>query len=347
MKYHQLSERERYQIEAGIALGMSPDQIAKRIKRHRSTIFRELKRNARIRRGGYGAMSAQSGYDIRRYRRSRPKKKIRGNLKKRIDTLIQRKWSPEQISGRLKFEKKASVGVETIYRYLYEDRKNGGSLWKNLRHRRAKRRKRFPSPRWPKQIPRIPAENRPSAIQNRQRVGDFERDMIVGSDRRGFLLTVVDRKSKLLRIRKADHLKARYIHKRTIQSLRGLQVRSITNDNGVEFLRHDTTSKTLGAPIYFTRPYASWERGTVENTNKLIRQYFPKLTNFKEISYEKIKMVQNALNHRPRKTLGFRTPMEAYTEEILSKKPKFKVALDSRIYQKTRINHCPKVFIYL
>jgi IS30 family transposase len=316
MKYHQLSEVERYQIEAGIALGISLSDIAIKIKRHRSTLFREIKRNGHITQEGYLGTSAHGSYCIRR-QKCKPRNKIRGNLKSYIENRIRMKWSPEQIVGRLRLEKNTSIGVETIYRYIYRDRKNEGTLWLNLRHRRSRRKRRIPHPRWPKKISRIPAETRPIEITERRRTGDFERDIIVGRKRSGYLLTLVDRKSKLVRLRKSLVLRPKHIHKVTIRSLKGLAPLSLTNDNGVEFLEHAMTANALNIPVYFTRPYASWERGTVENTNKLIRQYFPKSSNLKEISHAQIKVVQNALNQRPRKTLGFRTPNESHFEERL------------------------------
>jgi transposase, IS30 family len=311
LNYRQLTLQDRYQIEAGIALGMSIEDIASQLGRHRSTIFRELRRNGRLLREGYCASSAQLQYHWRRDRGG-PRLKIRGQLKRWVDDRIRRKWSPEQITGRLKLEKKGSLGTETVYRYLLRDRSSGGELWKNLRHSCSRRKPRFPHPRWPRSIPRHAAENRPKVIDERRRKGDFERDLIVGKGRSGYLMTLVDRKTKLVRLVQPRCLEASEIHQVTLRAVRGLKVRSLTNDNGVEFVAHKRTSRVLKAPIYFTRPYASWERGTVENTNKLIRQYFRKNASFKEITRAQIEMVQTQLNQRPRKSLGFRSPMEAH-----------------------------------
>jgi IS30 family transposase len=207
-------------------------------------------------------------------------------------------------------KKKETIGTETIYRYLLRDKCHGGTLWKNLRHARSRRKKRYGYHRWPTQIPRNAAADRPQIIDERKRNGDFERDLIVGAARSGYLLTLVDRRSKLVKLVGLQNNKAELIHVETVKHLENLNAKSITNDNGCEFAYHIKTAKELKIPIYFTRPYASWERGTVENTNKLIRQYFPKKTNLKELSYEKIKMVETLLNARPRKQLGYRTPIE-------------------------------------
>jgi transposase, IS30 family len=311
MNYHQLTQAERYQIEAGVALGLSIQEISLRLGRHRSTLFRELKRNAHMYREGYSALYSQSQYERRRTR-CRRKFLIRGGLKKWINERLQIQWSPEQITGRRRIEGRSGIGVETIYRYLYREKSKGSVLWLNLRHARSSgRRRRFKPLRWPKSISRPGLNQRPQVIEKRKRFGDFERDLIVGTQRQGYILTIVDRKTKLTRLVKIKAPRAEEVHQATVAALKRLKVKSITNDNGFEFTNYKQTSKDLKAPIYFTRPYASWERGTVENTNKLIRQYFPKPMNLKEVSRENIKMVEMVLNYRPRKLLGFRTPIEA------------------------------------
>jgi IS30 family transposase len=311
LKYRQLSELERYQIDAGIAIGMSIADIARKIDRPRCTVFRELKRNAHISREGYSAIYSCQQYDQRR-EKCRPRFKIQGEMKRWIDSRLKDKWSPEQIVGRARLDQRPIVGVETIYRYIYRDRKQGGELWKNLRHIRKTRKKRFPTPRWPKSLPRAPIDDRPQEANDRERLGDFERDLIVGRERRSYVLTIVDRKSRLVRLAKIARNTAEEVHIATLKALKGLDLRSLTNDNGCEFIRYEKTANALNTPIYFTRPYASWERGTVENTNKLIRQYVPKNSTIQEISDEQIKMVEMVLNDRPRKTLGYRTPKEVH-----------------------------------
>lgn len=306
--YHQLTLFERYHIETGILLGLSITEISRRIGRHRSTVFREIKRNGHVRREGYSANASDQKYYERRTRQGRTK--IDRAMQSEIDEKIKQKWSPEQIVGRFKLESKPIVSVETIYRYLYRDKIKGGVLWKNLRRSNGKRKKRFPRTPWPSRNQRLGIELRPQEIESRSRVGDFERDTMVGAGRSGYLLCMVDRKSKLTRLAKVKSLHAHVVHKATVMALKKLKPKSITNDNGLEFSGHLKTAKILKLPIYFTRPYASWERGTVENTNGLVRQYFNKATDFTEVSDEKIKMVEMALNRRPRKTLGYRTPLE-------------------------------------
>lgn len=311
VNYRQLSEVDRYQIEAGIAFGMTITEISRRIKRHRSTVFRELRRNGHLTREGYSALSASQDFRKRR-KVCRPEFKIKGTLKTWIDEKLRAQWSPEQIVGRAQLEGRDMVGIETIYRYVYRDKLRGGALWKNLRHRRPKRKNRFREQRWPERIPRPSIDERPQVINQRERVGDFERDLIVGKERKGYLLTIVDRKTNFVKIVKIAAPKAKLVHDATIGCLQKITVKSLTNDNGCEFMDYHKTKAALGdIPIYFTRPYASWERGSVENMNKLIRQYFPKHQRLDRTHYGKIKMVEALLNQRPRKKLAYRTPIEA------------------------------------
>lgn len=309
MKYHHLTIKERYQIEAGITLGMSISSIARKLGRHRSTVFRELKRNGNISLEGYSPLYSQTQYSQRRAQ-SKRKYKIKGALKKWVDNRLKLQWSPDQIAGRRCLEYGEILGVQTIYRYLLRDKEQGGTLWTNLRHCKARRKKRYGYHRWPTKIPRKSASERPQVIEQRRRDGDFERDLMVGAGRQGYAMAIIDRKTKLLKLVALKNNKAELIHVETLKQLKNMKVKSITNDNGVEFSSHIKTAKELGVPIYFTRPYASWERGTVENVNKLVRQYLPKKTNFKEVSREKIKMVETLINSRPRKQLGYRTPAE-------------------------------------
>lgn len=310
-RYRQLTLVERYQIQAGIDLGLNISEIARQVKRHRSTVFRELKRNGHLTLEGYSALYSQQQYERRR-EKCRRAFIVEGSTKAWVDERLKLQWSPEQISGRRKLEGLSSIGVETIYRYLWRNKQRGGTLWHNLRHSSNRRRRRFKFSRWPASTnPRLAAENRPSIIEKRKRFGDFERDLIVGRHQASQIMTLVDRKTKFVKLAKLERKTAEVVHRETLQALKGIEVKSLTNDNGCEFIAHQITAKALGVPIYFTRPYASWERGTVENTNKLIRQYFPKKTNLKEIPDEKIQMVEMLLNHRPRKQLGYKTPIEA------------------------------------
>lgn len=309
MRYSHLTPKERLIIALGFELNKPFSEIAKVIGRHRSTIFREHKRHA-TKKYGYCNGVAEMRYDENR-RRCRKRFRIHGSLKLYIENRLKKQWSPEQIVGRRKLENRSRLSRETIYRFVYRERLQGGNLYLNLRRGRRKRRRRFPRYRWDAKRPSI--ASRPKVVNSRVRVGDFERDLVVGNRAcKDAILTMVDRKSKLVRLEKLRNSSAREAHEATVRASNGLRVHSITNDNGHEFARFRDTASTLKAKIFFSRPYASWERGTVENTNGLLRQYFPKGTNFNEITNGNLRDVVRRLNKRPRKNLGFATPEEVH-----------------------------------
>lgn len=308
--YRHLSSEEKDIIELGQRLRKSSREIAFVVGRHHSTIAREIKRSIPFKPAGYSAMISQELYENRR-RKGGPRRKILGNFKRWITAKIKLQWSPEQIVGRAIHEGHPKVSVETVYRFLYRNKELGGELWKNLRRSRPKRKRRFPRHTWRKNRPGL--EQRSTGATDRSEDGHFERDLIEGPREIGSaMLTVVDRRSRLVRIQKLENKWASGVHRATMKALWGLKVRSMTNDNGVEFSAFDKTSKALRAPVFFTRPYASWERGSIENMNGLIRQYFPKKSNLKEFTRAEIKHVEKLLNHRPRKTLGWLTPHEVH-----------------------------------
>jgi IS30 family transposase len=311
MNYQQLTRDERYQISAYLKCKKTNPEIAIELKRHRSTIWREKSRNSGRR--GYRPKQAQLKSELRRQDRVYFEKlTIEHEALIREKLLLQ--WSPEQICGRLCLEGYESLCPETIYRFIKRDKKDGGQLWINLRWSSRRRRKRFGSINRQGHLKnRVSIEDRPEIIGKRERLGDYERDTVIGKNHKGSLLTIVDRVSKKVFIGKLSKKGSKQAHHKTVHLLTKNKVHpicSITNDNGKEFADHERTSKALGAPIYFTHPYTSQERGTNENTNGLIRQYFPKLTDLRTVSIYKIKKVVNLLDLRPRKSLGFRTPLE-------------------------------------
>lgn len=308
--YRHLNSTERSIISLGCLLEKSTREIAFVVGRHHSTIAREIIRGSPDKRFGYSNLIARVEYEKRR-RKGGPRRKIQGNFHRWIVAKLKQQWSPEQIVGRAHREGKPCISIETIYRFVYRDRKLGGELWKNLRRCRKKRKPRFPRHTWRKTRPGL--DERPLAAEKRREAGHFERDLIEGPRATGSsLLTIVDRKSRLVRIEPLKQKWASEVHHATLRAFYRLQVRTLTNDNGMEFSAFEQTVRELKAPVFFTRPYASWERGSIENMNGLIRQYFPKQKNLKEISYEDIQRVQRLLNSRPRKTLGFLTPQEVH-----------------------------------
>lgn len=310
--YRHLTFEDRIYIEVWRWERKSLRYMASRLGVHPSTISRELKRGATGSLGmGYRADLAE------RRRRAEGAKKGRslrlvGELKELVIELIKRDWSPEQISGRLKLERGICVSHETIYSFVKADRNQGGSLYLHLRHGRRRRRKRFAVPRVRTDIlNRRHISTRPRVINERKRVGDWERDLMFCQSRKSALMTFVERKTLFTVLRRVESKSPKEIADRTVAAMSKVICRSITNDNGFEFRCHEQESQQLGVPIYFTNPYSSWEKGTCENMNGLIRQYFPKQQYLKDLTDEKIAEVEQLLNSRPRKRLGFHTPLEA------------------------------------
>ena len=286
--------------------------IAKEIGVHKSTISRELKRN----RGKKGYRPKQA--NIKAYtRRLQAAKfiKLTPYLVTIIDEMIQHELSPEQVSGRLKRNHNIKISHETIYKHLVIDKATGGTLYKHLRRFNKKYKKRYGSYDRRGQIPdRVSIDKRPAIVDAKTRIGDWETDTIIGKNHKGAILTIVDRKSKITLMHKLPNKRADLITDAMVNLLLPYQnkVYTITTDNGKEFAKHKEIAKKLKANVYFAHPYHSWERGLNENTNGLIRQYFPKKLNFDEITQKEIQFVMNRLNNRPRKLLGFATPNEVF-----------------------------------
>jgi IS30 family transposase len=234
-----------------------------------------------------------------------------------IERLLREQWSPEQISWRLQLEGQRTVSHERIYLYIYADKRRGGLLHLHLRSQK-KQRKRYGGYVRRGQIPnRIGIEQRPAIVTSKRRFGDWEADTIIGARHQGAILSLVERKSKLTRLYKLESKAASEVKDRIIAVLAPLaaRVHTITVDNGKEFVLHEEITAALQAPIYFSHPYAAWERGLNENTNGLVRQYFPKKCDFTRITGTQVWQVEQLLNNRPRKTLGYRTPNEVFFKQ--------------------------------
>jgi IS30 family transposase len=293
--------------------GHNQTQIAVVIGCHKSTISRELRRN-RGQKGYRPCQADELAYDrqCEAYR-----SRIAWQTWQQVERLLRQEWSPEQIAGRLKFEQQPTVSHECIYLYVYAEKRRGGTLHRHLRSQK-KQRKRYGGYIRRGQIPnRTSIDQRPPIVARKGRFGDWEADTIVGARHKGGLLSVVERKSKLTRLRKLETKGAMELQRESIQLLRPLahQVHTITVDNGKEFCEHKAIAAGLQARIYFAHPYASWERGLNENTNGLVRQYFPKKYDFARITNPELQRVEDLLNNRPRKTLGYRTPNEVFFKQ--------------------------------
>ena len=310
--YKQLTDTQRYQIEAWIKAGTPKEFIVDQLGINRSTLYRELKRNS-SKTGIYRAKKAQSLCDERKERFGRARKFTKAEEKKVTQWIKQEQWSPKQIVGHCQKQGISMVSHERIYQFIREDKRNGGILYKQLRHR-LKHRKRPLTKHMPIKD-RVPISQRPEVINNKQRFGDWEIDTIIGKDHKGAILTLVERKTAFLMMKKLDNGKqARGLAKQLIDMLIPYKnnVLSITSDNGSEFAEHQAISKKLKTDFFFANPYASWERGLNEYTNKLIRQYIPKGTNFQNITNDQITQIQHKINRRPREKLNFQNPKNLF-----------------------------------
>lgn len=309
MGYRRLSAKDRSQIEVLKRRHFGVREIARELGFSASAISREIKSA----KGAYDAEVAQASAESRIQGRRKSKFRIQGKLKVRIDRLLTKDWSPEQIIHQLERRSGIQISIHTIYRYIDRDRKAGGKLTQHLRILRRQRKDRK-QPKWRPFIEginsKVPISKRPKIVEKRQRLGDIERDTVFGTHNGPLLLTLVDRRSRYLWIAWLPKKCSDLVHEATVKSLRGYPVRTITNDNGTEFAKHAKTAKALKAKVYFSRAYASWERGTNENTNGLLRQYFPRKKDIGYLSPAQVRAVQRKLNSRPRKCLGFKTPSE-------------------------------------
>ncbi|MFJ1322950.1 IS30 family transposase [Capnocytophaga canis] len=293
MKYKHLTLEQRYEIKAYLKCNKSQKFIAQQMGVSESTISRELKRN-KLKRGGYNPQNAQEQANIRKERFA-VNRKFTPKVAAFVEEKIRREqWSPQQIVGYCKKHEISMVSTEKIYQYIREDKEKGGDLYQYLRHQ-LKHRKRPVSGKKEVIKNRKPIRLRPEIVLTNEEFGHFEVDLIVGAEHKGAILTIVERKTKFLIMRKLSGKNAKSLAKAMIYALLPYKdyVKTITSDNGLEFSEHEYISKKLSCDFYFANPYCSWERGLSENTNKLVRQYIPKGTYFEKISKEKIKEIQS------------------------------------------------------
>ncbi len=310
MSYTQLTQEERYQIYILKKAEYSQAAIAELLQRDKSTISRELHRNRGLK--GYRPQQAHHLALMRRDDKVPPR--ISRAVWQQVEVLTREEWSPEQVAGRLKDEQGVSISHEWIYQYIYADKHSGGDLYRHLRCQKV-RRKRYGTYDRRGIIPhQVSIDERPAIVDAKRRIGDWEGDTVIGKGHRGALVTLVERKSLFTVIRAVLRKTAEAVRKAVTQGLAPYQnrVHTITYDNGREFTDHEGMARDLETRIYFAHPYASWERGLNENTNGLIRQYFPKDRDLTTVTKREVEHVMDKLNHRPRKSLGFRTPYEVF-----------------------------------
>lgn len=315
MSYQHLSLEERYYIEIELKKDTSINQIGKALNRPQGTISKELQRNKGKR--GYRHKQAHQHYLKRCIEKVKATKLTRELCKKIEYCLIEEQWSPEQMSGRWKRDDNIEIHHETIYRYIYDDKDKGGMLHTHLRHYGKTYRKRNPNLGRHIGIPdRVDIDERPEVANNRERLGDWEADTMIGKNHKGALVTLDERVSKLRFAYPLARKKSKAVKDAIIALLSPLcaYVKTITFDNGREFVEHMTAAATLKCDTYFAKPYHSWERGQNENANGLLRQYFPKAMELHDIAVKKVVEAIDKLNSRPRKCLDYKTPYEVFEE---------------------------------
>jgi len=317
MEYRHLTEGERYQIEALSKAKKSPTYIAQQLGRSKSTISRELTRNSSRR--IYLAAEAQQRYRQRLIEKGRERQCWHLVFDEVAVPLLKEGWSPEQIGGFFS-RSEFAVSHEWLYHRILRDKRNGGTAYRHLRCQK-QRKKRYGKPERRGQIiNRRPISERPAVVETRERIGDWEADTIIGKQHQGAIVSLVERKSGYAKLILVPNKEANGVTKAIKRALRSLrdQVLTITFDNGKEFAWHEKIAKALKADCYFAEPYSSWQRGCNENLNGLVRQYFPKKTDFTKITNAELAEVERKLNNRPRKRLGWQTPTQVFGGKSLN-----------------------------
>ena len=306
-----LTAEQRYTIQTMILRGHSQTEVAKCIGKHRSVVCRELKRNADLRSGKYTSDLAQRKY--RRRNKNKPKRVIfTDTMKTKVEELLRQDYSPQQVHGSLKEQGQECVSHESIYQYIWKDKKQGGTLYTHLRTQGKRYRKRGAAKDKRGMIKgRVDIDKRPAVVEERSRFGDLEVDLIIGKNHKQAIVTINDRASGMLKMRKVASKEAHQVSKAIVEELEEWKpyLKTITADNGKEFANHAFVAQKLNIDHYFAKPYHSWQRGSNENLNGLIRQYFPKKSDFSQFSDQRIKEVESILNRRPRKRFNYKNPI--------------------------------------
>jgi IS30 family transposase len=315
VKYRQITFQERYTLGLLRRQGFTPAAIARVLGRHRSTIARELQRNRTPRDDAYRPQLAD-WYARGRRSRSRRNRRFSPADWDRVAELVLEDWSPEQIAGWLRRQRQFTISHETIYRYIWADKRQGGRLHTHLRGAQKQRRKRYG--RYDSRgrlAGKRPITARPTAAETRTQLGHWEADTILGAGQSGpCVLSLVERKSGYVVLGKLHKRTAAEVNQRAVRLIRRQPrtVRTITADNGTEFHSYAAIEQATAARFYFATPHHAWERGTCENTNGLLRQYLPKRKSMAHLTQHDCNRIAAKLNRRPRKRLGYRTPEECY-----------------------------------
>lgn len=322
-KYKRLTFKERVIIQTLIDEKKSKAFIAKKLNRARSTISREVNKLTQSKDDKYDATLANwLAKDDYLNKRNLDKINTHKKLKFYVYKGLLKGWSPDQISGRIKDkypnDPVMSISYEAIYMHIYRHRQTSlnKKLIKLLPYQKSQRRRaNAKTKRGSKIKDIINIKERPKHIENRQEIGHWEGDLVIGKGQKSAIGTIVERKSRYLCIIKLKDRKSATVTKQFAKILKGFNqnlIKTMTYDNGVEMAKHKDFTKKTGIKVYFADPYASWQRGTNENTNGLIRRYFPKGTDFNKVTAKQLKYIQDKLNNRPRKIIGYKTPNEIF-----------------------------------
>lgn len=315
MSYTHITQEERCQISILKQAGNTLGAIANLLGRNKSTISRELARNGTA--SGYQAATAQA-LAVERGTACANGPRVSADTWNLVEEKLGQFWSPEQISGYLKTNGEPTVSHESIYQHIYANQRAGGTLYLALRCQKPRRKRHAGTERRGTIPNQTSIEQRPAIVDTRERLGDWEADLVIGARHQGALLTVNERRSRLTLIAHVASKEASVVADAMISLLKpfAAHVHTITTDNGKEFSQHQRIAEELRADFYFAHPYSSWERGANENMNGLIRQFFPKKMSLKFIPEKLIRKTKELLNHRPRKCLGFKTPFDVFNNEL-------------------------------
>lgn len=313
-----LTYDQRYTISVMLKRGFSQTEIAKTLERNKSIISREIKRNRDGRSGKYNHDLAQRKCNLR-HQQKKKHIKFTAEMREYIISKLEQKLSPEQIVGISKRFHLECISHQWIYSMIWEDKKRGGKICKNLRSRgkpyvRHGVRK-FATGKTPN---KRDISERPTIVEERKRFGDLEVDTIIGKHRKMALVTINDRSTGILKIGRVKEKTSALVTEKILELLKPWKqyLHTITSDNGAEFAKHEIIAQALNIDFYFAKPYQSWQRGSNENLNRLVRQYFPKGTDFNTVNLNEIINVENQINNRPRKRYNFRSPIEMFNQKL-------------------------------
>lgn len=313
-----LTQEQRYTIGSMKQEGYSQKEIAVVIGKSASVVSRELQRNCDKRSGEYRPVLAQKKCE-QRHKEKAKKCYFTKEIQSYVEEKLALKYSPEQIKGEANRLGKSCVSAERIYQYVWADKRKGGKLYEHLRTQGKRYRKRGSAKDKRGIIPhRRDISERPTVVEEKSRIGDLEIDTIIGANHKGAILTINDRRTGMLIMRKLSGKNAQELAEKTVDALQEWKpfLHTITADNGKEFAEHLYIAQQLNIDFFFATPYHSWERGANENLNGLIRQYIPKKANFDDYSDQFINFVQEQINNRPRKRHGFEPPNTVHHQQI-------------------------------